>query len=92
MKKIILLALLALAACNPTPAERLEVSSNPNFQVERLFEVDGCRVYRFRDLSYFRYFARCANGTTSTTWIENCGKNCTRPVEVEVQLVPSKTR
>jgi hypothetical protein len=29
-------------------------------------DVDGCKVYRFMDSGYWRYFARCATQTTTT--------------------------
>lgn len=47
------------------------------FQVEMLFEVDGCKVYRFQDYLRPVYFTNCKGGTR---WTENCGKNCTRGV------------
>lgn len=48
-------------------------------EVSRLFEVDGCRVYRFVDAGNYRYFTNCSG---STEWKESCGKNCTRATGV----------
>lgn len=80
MKYIIILTALALTACgDKIPAESVAVINPAGYQVERLFEVDGCRVYRFRDQSYTRYFTNCS-GTTE--WQEGCGKGCTRPAGV----------
>jgi hypothetical protein len=46
-------------------------TDNHEFNVDLLFEHDGCRVYRFRDGGYNRYFTNCKG---STSWIERSGK------------------
>lgn len=66
-----------LAAC--TKQAETSVAAGRDFQVDRLFTVDECTVYRFADSGNWRYFTNC-KGTTMTT--ENCGKNCTREVTV----------
>lgn len=63
-------------------AEYSESTSNSEFHVERLFNTDGCTVYRFYDSGYPRYFTKCENSSSSTQWNESCGKNCSRSVEV----------
>jgi hypothetical protein len=55
MKKLIL-CILALAACNK-PYQECRNTTNDNFQVELLFEVDGIRMYRFKDRFEYKYFA-----------------------------------
>lgn len=43
----------------------------PSIEVERLFTVDGCTVYRFYD-NGTRHFASCPGSTV----IHQCGKGC----------------
>lgn len=54
-------------------------TSRGDFVVDTLFTVDGCTVYRFRDLGSARYFTNCSG---STEWRESCGKNCVREVSI----------
>lgn len=70
------LLMSSLNACM-APAQMNLQSSNPNIKVELLFEVDGCKVYRFYDRQQPRYFTKCQNGSSSVGWLESCGKNCT---------------
>lgn len=56
-----------------------------DFDVERLFDVDGCTVYRFRDAGYYRYFSRCGSRSSGVTWTEGCGKNCTSSVDIQTR-------
>ena len=73
-----------LSSCvNSLPAQTRLQSSNPGATVELLFEVDGCKVYRFYDKvngnslnASPRYFTKCQNGSSSVGWLESCGKNC----------------
>ena len=85
MKKqflILVFCFLGLSSCYRiiTPQTDL-VSSNPTAKVQLLFEVDGCKVYRFYDGGAARYFTNCRNGNSSIGWVESCGKNCIRYVE-----------
>ena len=77
MTKLILLMCLFSAGCSKTPMSTT-ATKNPNFQVELLFEHEGCKVYRFEDYRT-RYFTNCKG---SVEWNESCGKNCNRDVEV----------
>lgn len=43
---------------------------------------DGCMVYQFQANGDWRYFTRCENSKTETTWREKCGKHCTREVSL----------
>lgn len=71
MKKIlILLFCLCLVACHEK-AQTDVTSSNGDFKVELLFEVDGCKVYRFYDWGY-KYFSSC-NGLVQ--WEQKEGKH-----------------
>ena len=75
---ILIFCIMSLSSCfrNITPQTDL-VSSNPTAKVQLLFEVDGCKVYRFYDGLNPRYFTKCLNGNSSVGWMESCGKNCT---------------
>jgi hypothetical protein len=45
-------------------AKQVVKTDNNHYKVELLFEVDGCKVYRFWDSQYPRYFTTC-NGSVS---------------------------
>ena len=80
MKKIIfgLTSVILFASCKGLPKETL-TTDNRDFQVQLLFEVDGCKVYRFWDGGECRYFTSC-NGSVNYT----SGKNDTQK---EIQTV-----
>jgi hypothetical protein len=79
MKTVLaILALTLLAGCSK-PAET-STSVGREFVVDKLFTHEGCTVYRFNDGGNNRYFTNCQG---STSWRENCGKNCTRNMEVD---------
>ena len=77
-KLIVALSCLILAACSE-PAESTAPSSNGNIPVDKLFNIDGCTVYRFKDGVHNRYFSNCKTGHSEVTYQLNCGKNCSRP-------------
>ena len=58
MKHIVALLLIALLSGGDNSKSGSTPTTNPNFRVDRLFEVDGCTVYRFYDGTY-RYFTSC---------------------------------
>jgi hypothetical protein len=39
--------------------------NNNSYQVDFLFEYDGCKVYRFQDRGDYIYFTNCNNETTA---------------------------
>lgn len=39
--------------------------NNNTYQVDFLFEYDGCKVYRFQDRGDYIYFTNCNNETTA---------------------------
>ncbi len=67
-----------LTGCDKHPLSTSQ-TGNSEIQVDKLFEHDGCSVYRFEDAGHNVYYTDC----TSTAWSQNCGKNCQRPVEVK---------
>jgi hypothetical protein len=58
MKKIITILLISLlsASCVNEAKESTQLG---NFKNEFLFEVDGCKMYRFEDGSRFIYWSDC---------------------------------
>jgi hypothetical protein len=59
MKKILFLGLISVLflSCRREGIEELK-TDNANYNVELLFEVDGCKVYRFWDEGY-KFFTTC---------------------------------
>ncbi len=39
--------------------------NNKTYQVDYLFEHDGCKVYRFQDIGHYVYFTNCVGDVTS---------------------------
>lgn len=85
MKRIALFAILtlALSSCGEDPLAT-KSTDNPNLPVGILFEIDGCKVYRFRDAGQYVYFTNC-RGSTTAFHSESCGKGCTRSVPIAVR-------
>jgi hypothetical protein len=81
------LASTSLEACYASPLHSA-ATDNPEVHAELLFTHDGCRIYRFRDAWARVYYADCRGPSgsesvsSSTSWNESCGRNCTRPVLV----------
>lgn len=78
MKKLlVILCVAVLAGCT----KRAEQSSaaGTEFVVDKLFTHEGCTVYRFEDGGRYLYYTNCSG---STSWTENCGKNCSRPMNI----------
>ena len=78
MKTVLAILALALLAGCSKPAET-STSVGVKFVVDKLFTHEGCTVYRFEDAGYKRYYTNCQG---STSWKEDCGKNCTRDMNV----------
>jgi hypothetical protein len=70
MKKwiLILMAVAGFTGCDVDQRSPQEVksSSNPDYRIALLFTHDGCRVYRFEDHYYERYFSDCRGSIEST--------------------------
>lgn len=79
-----LLALVVLTGCERAePPKPVAAAVTPNgYSVKKLFEHDGCALYRFYDDGYSRYFAKCGKAQAVTEeHTENCGKGCTRRIQ-----------
>lgn len=57
-----------------------ENTSNPNIQIDFLFEHDGCRIYRFFDAGKRYFFSDCRGRISGNV---SCGKNCEQPIQTE---------
>lgn len=60
----IIFAILAIAALASCKKDAQETTRNGNFEVEFLFEKDGCKIYRFQDARTV-YFSDCRGAITS---------------------------
>lgn len=67
MKLIAFLLLLfgAFACTESRYIYKQPADNNLKYKVEYLFEHDGCRVYRFRDMGYYVYFTNCTGESIS---------------------------
>jgi hypothetical protein len=65
----VIVILLILAGCQREAQQEVQ-STNNNFKVQLLFEVDRCKVYRFYD-GGVRYFTTCKG---NVSWDEKNGK------------------
>lgn len=75
---IVIAVAFALTGCGK-PAEK-RIAEGGEFNVEQLFTVDGCTVYRFSDYGNARYFTNCKG---NTNWSESCGKSCIKNQEID---------
>lgn len=66
--KFVLLSavVLGLGACEvQVPIASTKAVNNKTYNVEYLFEHEGCKVYRFRDEGHYVYFTNCKNVVVS---------------------------
>lgn len=69
-------AVLLIGGCIPiAPVSTTQPKNNIGYDVDYLFEHDGCKVYRFSDRGNYVYFTNCRGETStrpdSTTLIRN---------------------
>jgi hypothetical protein len=63
---MLLIASAILASCSiQKPISKTSPENNRSYDVEYLFEHDGCKVYRFRDMGQFIYFTNCQGNVTA---------------------------
>lgn len=71
MKTLIKICLLVIVSINllscmiQEPISVVAPQNNKTYEIEYLFEHDGCKMYRFRDGDYYVYFTNC-KGEVST--------------------------
>lgn len=54
-----------LSCTRQIPISKVTPENNKTYQVDFLFEHDGCKVYRFRDYGNSVYFTNCNGDVTS---------------------------
>lgn len=63
---VLILVHIGLHSCLITrPIERIPPANNKTYNVDYLFEHDGCKVYRFYDRGHYVYFTNCSGETVS---------------------------
>ncbi len=69
MKKLaFLITTMFFSACQTGIPLTIEPPKNNNtYNVEYLFEHEGCKVYRFRDHGQYVYFTNCRGEATAVT-------------------------
>ncbi|HJV52767.1 MAG TPA: DUF4884 domain-containing protein [Noviherbaspirillum sp.] len=83
-KAFILLVAIALLGCgkHEPPSPVAKATTQNGYNVAKIFEHDGCAMYRFYDEGYYRYFAKCGKQQQVTEeHSETCGKGCTRRIQ-----------
>ena len=53
------------------PISKDRPANNETYNVEYLFEHDGCKVYRFYDRGYYVYFTNCKSDVTAIKDAQN---------------------
>jgi hypothetical protein len=61
------IVLFSLLSCRTSvPITQQKAENNRTYDIDYLFEHDGCKVYRFRDNGEYVYFTNCT-GQVSTS-------------------------
>jgi len=87
IRLILAASILVMSSCSGSksiPISKAVAANNTSYEVEYLFEHEGCKVYRFLDTGHYVYFTNCRGTVTS---IEN-DSTSTRIVN-QVDVVPS---
>ena len=63
---LLLIVIISFFSCKVNrPISRSTPNNNKTFEVDYLFEYDGCKVYRFSDMGHLVYFTNCNGEETS---------------------------
>jgi hypothetical protein len=63
---VMLFFILGLNSCTyQIPVSKVSPENNKTYEVDFLFEHDGCKVYRFRDKGNYVYFTNCNGDVTN---------------------------
>lgn len=62
---ILIVVCVFLSCTRQIPVSKVTPENNKTYQVDFLFEHDGCKVYRFLDHGNFVYFTNCNGDVTS---------------------------
>lgn len=79
MKKLILIIPVLFFSCVEKGAA-IEMNQHGAFQVEFLFEKDGCKMYRFLDGGRYVYWCNC-EGKVNADYTSRHGKTHTNHYE-----------
>ncbi len=61
-----ILVALGFVSCRiQKPLMKVTSDNNKTYDVDYLFEHDGCKVYRFEDMGNYVYFTNCKGEVTS---------------------------
>lgn len=63
-KAALLLSAMLLSGCYNAPEE--VTATKNDYQVGKLFTVDGCSMYRFKDAGNYIYFSNCRGEVDSS--------------------------
>lgn len=65
-RSVVFVALLSLSGCTvQQPISTVTPKNNRSYEIEYLFEHDGCKAYRFYDNGHWVYFTNCKGETIS---------------------------
>ena len=64
---LLIFLVIAFVSCmsNRLPVATATPDNNKAYQVDYLFEHEGCKVYRFIDMGNYVYFTNCSGDVTS---------------------------
>lgn len=83
---IMLIATFLLTSCFHSQPITTEAPENNNsYQVDFLFEYDGCKIYRFWDRGNYVYFTNCKSDITAVINDSTIIRNSNRLIPVTVQ-------
>ncbi len=62
----LIMPLILFSSCYlQKPVSQMYSENNKDYTVDYLFEYEGCKVYRFKDMGNYVYFTNCAGEITS---------------------------
>lgn len=75
MKKSILLALFLIISTlvSSCAGDAIETERRGDYEVELLFNKNGCNIYRFKDAGYYIYWSDC-RGEIKSTYYDGASK------------------
>jgi hypothetical protein len=62
---LLVLVIICFSCHTQKPIEKAAPQNNPTYEIEYLFEHEGCKIYRFRDNGHYVYFTNCKGDITS---------------------------
>lgn len=66
LKFLVTVLLAGSVACTiQQPISKSTPANNRSYDVDYLFEHEGCKVYRFNDMGRYIYFTNCSGDVTS---------------------------